>query len=275
ISKQDICSILQKIIPIVYLVLKNTTSSIDVNLNMVSVVSQHLCNWRHGFASAAVTQLTTFFLNPPDPSLQDTVQLKLEHFVFLYEDLNPSDPEKAFLSVFVQQLLLMSHLNTTKGYVQVPTLDTQSLKKHGMVGTLGLCSAALQCGLTLIKSGDIELKSPVSNKGSIAKLMTRDVQTPKKLNMASGKDSRTACTFSDQNWGVPTRKLTSAAKRRTAAQLQCIVEMAHALYTIGDGNLDALRNTGSEDEYALICRGSFLLISMTQLLHLLLTTTGS
>ncbi|KAL4080465.1 hypothetical protein J3A83DRAFT_4043716, partial [Scleroderma citrinum] len=167
--------------------------------------SQHLCNWRHGFASAAVTQLTTFFLNPPDPSLQDTVQLKLEHFVFLYEDLNPSDPEKAFLSVFVQQLLLMSHLNTTKGYVQVPTLDTQSLKKHGMVGTLGLCSAALQCGLTLIKSGDIELKSPVSNKGSIAKLMTRDVQTPKKLNMASGKDSRTACTFSDQNWGVPTR----------------------------------------------------------------------
>ncbi|KAL4063821.1 hypothetical protein J3A83DRAFT_4192417 [Scleroderma citrinum] len=248
ISKQDISNTLQEIIPVVYPVLKNTVSSIHTNSAMVSVVT--------------VVQLTAFFLNPLDPSPQDTMQLLLEYFAFLYEDLDSNDPDKAFCSVFMQQLLLTSHLNAMKGYVQVPALDTSSLAKHGMAGALGLCGAVvsfnkslsqLQHGLTLIKSGNIELKSMVSGKDGIAKLTTRDMQTPKKLNMASGKDSRTTCAFSDQNWGTPMRKLMCAAKRRTMAQLQHIVAMACASYLMGDDDPEALSNAGSEDEYTLIC----------------------
>ncbi|KAL4071375.1 hypothetical protein V8B97DRAFT_2044816 [Scleroderma yunnanense] len=253
ISKQDISNTLQEIILVVYPVLKNTVSSIHANSAMVSMLSQCLCDWRHGFASTAVAQLTAFFLNPPDPSPQDTMQLLLEHFAFLYEDLDSNDPDKAFCSVFVQQLLLTSHLNAMKGYIQVPALDTSSLVKHGVAGALGLCGAVLQHGLTLIKSGDIELKSMVSGKDGIAKLTTRDVWMLKKLNMASGKDSRTTCAFSDQNWGTLMRKLMCAAKRRTVAQLQHIVAMARALYLMGDNDLEALSNAGSADEYALIC----------------------
>ncbi|KAL4078067.1 hypothetical protein J3A83DRAFT_4410332 [Scleroderma citrinum] len=139
ISKQDISNTFQEIILVVYPVLKNTVSSIHANSAMVSMLSQHLCDWRHGFASAAIAQLTTFFLNPPDPLPQDTMQLLLECFAFLYKDLDSNDPDKAFCSVFMQQLLLTSHLNATKGYVQVPALDTSSLVKHGVAGALGLC----------------------------------------------------------------------------------------------------------------------------------------
>lgn len=100
--------------------------------------------------------------------------------------------------------------------------------------------------------GDIEFDSTVPVKGGITKVTTRDVRTPKKLNMASGKDSRTACAFSDQNWGDPTRKLTAAAKRRTLSQLEAIVKMA-CNSAVGERDPDSLSNAESDDEYALIC----------------------
>ncbi|KAI5986747.1 hypothetical protein F5J12DRAFT_787175 [Pisolithus orientalis] len=158
-------------------------------------------------------------------------------------------PEKAFHSIFVQQLLLSSHLIATKGYVQVPTLDTSSLAKHGIVGALGLCAASV----TFIKSGDIKLKSPVNVKDGIAKVAMRFVWTPIKYNMALGKDSKTACMFSDQNWGAPMRKFMGAAKRRFIAQLQVIVELALALLVIGQElNPKLSSDAGSDNKYALI-----------------------
>ncbi|KAI6098954.1 hypothetical protein EDD16DRAFT_1763199 [Pisolithus croceorrhizus] len=250
ITKQDICHALREIISVVYPTLKNVSSTILPNSPMAS---QRLCDWRHGFASAAVAQLAAFFLNPHDPSPKVTAQVLLDHFTFLYEDLDATSPEKAFRSVFVQQLLLGSHLSATKGFVQVSALDTSSLAKHGIVGALGLCGAALMRGLNLIKSGDIELKAPANTKDGIAKLATRDVRTPVRFNMASGKDSKTACAFSDQNWGTPTRKFTSAAQRRSITQLQDIVELALTSLTIGqEPDPNALSNAGSDDEFALI-----------------------
>ncbi|KAI6032114.1 hypothetical protein PISMIDRAFT_16200 [Pisolithus microcarpus 441] len=105
ISKQEICNALQEIIPVIYLILKNTANTICPNSPMVSVASQCLCDWRHGFASAVVAQLSTFFLKPYDPSPKSTAQLLLNQFTFLYEDLDVTVPDKAFHSVFVQQLL--------------------------------------------------------------------------------------------------------------------------------------------------------------------------
>ncbi|KAI6138232.1 hypothetical protein EDD17DRAFT_1516926 [Pisolithus thermaeus] len=240
ITKQDICHALREIISVVYPTLKNVSSTILPNSPMVAV--------------ATVAQLAAFFLNPHDPSPKVTAQVLLDHFTFLYEDLDATSPEKAFRSVFVQQLLLGSHLSATKGFVQVSALDTSSLAKHGIVGALGLCGAALMRGLNLIKSGDIELKAPANTKDGIAKLATRDVRTPVRFNMASGKDSKTACAFSDQNWGTPTRKFTSAAQRRSITQLQDIVELALTSLTIGqEPDPNALSNAGSDDEFALIC----------------------
>ncbi|KAI6117615.1 hypothetical protein EV401DRAFT_2197663 [Pisolithus croceorrhizus] len=239
ITKQDICHALREIISVVYPTLKNVSSTILPNSPMVAV--------------ATVAQLAAFFLNPHDPSPKVTAQVLLDHFTFLYEDLDATSPEKAFRSVFVQQLLLGSHLSATKGFVQVSALDTSSLAKHGIVGALGLCGAALMRGLNLIKSGDIELKAPANTKDGIAKLATRDVRTPVRFNMASGKDSKTACAFSDQNWGTPTRKFTSAAQRRSITQLQDIVELALTSLTIGqEPDPNALSNAGSDDEFALI-----------------------
>ncbi|KAI6141204.1 hypothetical protein BKA82DRAFT_133344, partial [Pisolithus tinctorius] len=116
IAKQDICGALQEIMLVIYPILKNTASSILPSSPMVSVIN---------------------------PLPTNTAKLLLDHFTFLYEDLDTIVPEKAFHSIFVQQLLLSSHLTATKGYVQVPALDTLSLVKHGVVGALGLCAAVV------------------------------------------------------------------------------------------------------------------------------------
>ncbi|KAI6021329.1 hypothetical protein BKA83DRAFT_4126224 [Pisolithus microcarpus] len=143
-----------------------------------------------------------------------------------------------------------SHLSATKGYIQVPSLETSSLAKHSIVGALSLCSAALQHALNLIKSGDVKLKALAN-----AKVATRDVHTPVKFNMASGKDSKTACAFSDQNWGMPMRKFTSTAQRRSTTQLQGMIELALSSLAVGQElDPDALSDAESDDEYALICR---------------------
>ncbi|KIK26892.1 hypothetical protein PISMIDRAFT_8672 [Pisolithus microcarpus 441] len=108
--------------------------------------------------------------------------------------------------------------------------------------------SVLQHVLNLIKSGNVKLKVLAD-----AKVTTRDMHTPVKFNMASGKDSKTVCTFSDQNWGMPMRKFMSAAQRRSTAQLQGIVELALSSLVMGQElDLDALSNAGSDDEYVLI-----------------------
>ncbi|KAI6039693.1 hypothetical protein EDC04DRAFT_2602982 [Pisolithus marmoratus] len=89
-------------------------------------------------------------------------------------------------------------------------------------------ASALQHALNLIKSGDIELSAPAS-----AKVATRTMHTPTRFNMASGKDSKTVCAFSDQNWGIPTRKFMSTTQRRSTTQLQGIIELAISSLVMG------------------------------------------
>jgi hypothetical protein len=45
------------------------------------------------------------------------------------------------------------------------------------------------------------------------------------LNKTSGKVTTSAHTFSDQNWGVITKKLLDAAARQTSMQLWGIMEL--------------------------------------------------
>ncbi|KAL4081388.1 hypothetical protein V8B97DRAFT_1913451 [Scleroderma yunnanense] len=42
-----------------------------------------------------------------------------------------------------------THLNATKGYIQVPALNTNSLAKHGMAGALGLCGVVVSLNKSL------------------------------------------------------------------------------------------------------------------------------
>ncbi|KAI6153005.1 hypothetical protein BKA82DRAFT_4011403 [Pisolithus tinctorius] len=213
IAKQDIYRALQEIMLVIYPLLKNTASSI---LPSPPVVSQHLCDWRHGSASAAIV---ASFPNPQDPLPTNTAKLLLDHyhFTFLYEDLNMTVPEKAFHSIFVQQLLLSSHLTATKGYVQVLALDTSSLAKHGVVGALGLCAAAVM----FTKSGDVKLKSPINVEDGIATVEMRpELGSPNE----------------EVHWGHQKKIYCSASL---------------AIGQEFDPKL--LSDAGSDNEYALIC----------------------
>ncbi|KIK93426.1 hypothetical protein PAXRUDRAFT_829018, partial [Paxillus rubicundulus Ve08.2h10] len=79
------------------------------------------------------------------------------------------------------------------------------------------------------------------------------VKTPLRLNKASGRESTTACTFSEQNWGSITRKLTIAVSRQTTEQVAAILELARVAWLdemdmeLDEGVVD------SDDEYSTIC----------------------
>ena len=62
---------------------------------------------------------------------------------FLYEDLAPNDPQKAFHGNFVIHLLATTYIPSIKGHACVKGLDTHVLAFCGIKGILGLCCAVV------------------------------------------------------------------------------------------------------------------------------------
>ena len=79
----------------------------------------------------------------------------------------------------------------------------------------------LKHAISMASEGHITLKmiKAVEGKVSVPK-------TPIKLNEDSGKESHFVFAFSDQNWGLSTRKLMERVKKHTAGQIVAIVEVA-------------------------------------------------
>jgi len=105
----------------------------DINLQAY----QRLCEWRHGIGSAALALFTSFFAGMADDAIEHTAQQLLEKFTFLYEDFNITEPDKAFRSDFITQLLATTHLCSIKGHVDVPIFGTD------VKGIIGICGAAV------------------------------------------------------------------------------------------------------------------------------------
>ena len=67
----------------------------------------------------------------------------LENWAFAYKDFNASEPVTASQSPLLLQLLGLTHLQDTQGWVDVPGLDLPSKCDYGIRGVLTLCTAAV------------------------------------------------------------------------------------------------------------------------------------
>ena len=103
--------------------------------------------WHSNFGSTAVA-LVAYFLtlgsgDKPIDVQQTCSDLMDGPLSFLYQDLDVSDPEKAYQSHFVLHLLAHAHLRPCGGCPDIPALDTAALREHGAKGAIALCCSAV------------------------------------------------------------------------------------------------------------------------------------
>ena len=88
----------------------------------------------------------------PDPTaIQETCNDLLDKLSFLYEDLDDQKLENAYWSQFVLQLLAHAHMQSCVGCPDIPRIDTDTLKAHGIKGALSLCCAAVSTTFSPIR----------------------------------------------------------------------------------------------------------------------------
>ena len=104
--------------------------------------------WRSNFGSTALALVAHFLASEIGNTKNTAAMCKICHelldgFSFLYEDLDPTNSENAFWSHFLLQLLSHGHLHPCIGCPDIPKLDTENLKEHGIKGVLCLCCAVV------------------------------------------------------------------------------------------------------------------------------------
>ncbi|KAI6110927.1 hypothetical protein EDD16DRAFT_1710592 [Pisolithus croceorrhizus] len=165
------------------------------------LATRRLSVWRSNFGSTALAIMAHFLASSTDdtqPPVRETCNELLDGFAFLFQDLDPSKPENAYRSQFLLQLLAHTHLRPCIGCPDVPRLDTDALKEHGVKGAISLSCAALERAIRLFQRGQLHVDDQFSSRGKAT------ARTPLKLNKSSGKETSTALSFSEQNWGACT-----------------------------------------------------------------------
>ncbi|KAG2032961.1 hypothetical protein BDR03DRAFT_1014716 [Suillus americanus] len=170
-----------------------------------SKITQRLCTWRSNFSSTAIALIANFLASlrecededeEEDEDENENADSKekfmmqmaaslLEGYAFLFADPDTCKASEIYRSVFILQMITMTHLNAIAGFIDVPELDTRTLSSTKMESVIGACAVALERALKLV--AEKEKKST-------------DLKTPLKINKSTGKESSTPLAFSELNW---------------------------------------------------------------------------
>ncbi|KAG6375126.1 hypothetical protein JVT61DRAFT_3328 [Boletus reticuloceps] len=172
-----------------------------------------------------------------EKNVVDEAKYILEKNRFVYDKLDNKDVEKAFLADFMLDLMATIYLPYICGFMHIPELNMQALQYSGMSGTMGMCTAALKRGLSIICNGHTNLASQ---------------QAPASLNPGVGGLSESKFTFSEQNWGIAMRGLAAAARCRTNKELVNIMEQVRKVACSMNLPADSTDPEEAHDEYACI-----------------------
>ncbi|KAI6018937.1 hypothetical protein BKA83DRAFT_4023517, partial [Pisolithus microcarpus] len=140
VPEDNIVHALREIIKVVY----PTFVALDdvcPNTPIFSIASQRLSGWRHSLGSTAIALLDCYFASDPNTDVEQTCEALLRKCAFAYEDLDSSNPDKAFHGAFILQLLANAHLRSCAGSVDVPALHL-SPKQYRARGAIALCVTA-------------------------------------------------------------------------------------------------------------------------------------
>ncbi|KAI6012221.1 hypothetical protein EDC04DRAFT_2579953 [Pisolithus marmoratus] len=208
------------------IVLFKILSSLLLDSCLLGQASQRLCQWRSNFGSTAITVISHFLVSdvnsavPSLPEVRSKCSELLDNLAFLYSDPETLDPKTVFRSYFVLFLLGHAHIQACTGSPNMLNLISEDLKRTGIKGALALTCAALHRTLTLYNEGMLNFDAMVP---------PRKAKMPLKMNKATGKESSTALTFSEQNCGSRTRQYADAIAKRDDATLCEILAGATSL----------------------------------------------
>ncbi|KAI5992420.1 hypothetical protein EDD15DRAFT_2168172 [Pisolithus albus] len=141
IPEDNLVHALMEIAKVVYPTF-STLDDIRPNTPIFAVASQHLSGWRHSLGSTAIALVDCYLASDSDTDVERTCDAFLNKRAFAYEDLDSSNPDKAFHGAFVLQLLANAHLRSCAGSVDVPPLGLTS-KTYKARGAIALCVTAV------------------------------------------------------------------------------------------------------------------------------------
>jgi hypothetical protein len=128
-----------------------------------SKITQHLCTWHSNFGSTAIALIANFLASLRESEDEDEdkdedenentdsrekfmTQMAaslLKGYAFLFADPNTCKASEIYRSVFMLQMITMTHLNTVTGFVNVPELDTCTLSSTRMECVIGAYTVAV------------------------------------------------------------------------------------------------------------------------------------
>ncbi|KAG1908780.1 uncharacterized protein F5891DRAFT_937724, partial [Suillus fuscotomentosus] len=104
---------------------------------------QRLSEWRSNFGSTAIAIIFDFLTSNNDCDPEVLAGLLLKNFAFIFKDMDKREPDRAFHSAFMLQLLGKAHLSTINGHATIPTLKTKDLATKGIAGVIVFCATAV------------------------------------------------------------------------------------------------------------------------------------
>ncbi|KAG2030824.1 hypothetical protein BDR03DRAFT_1016715 [Suillus americanus] len=144
-----------------------------------SLTVQRLSEWQSNFGSTAIAIIFKFLTSNNDCDPEVLAGLLLKNFAFIFEDMDKCEPDGAFRSAFMLQLLGKAHLSAVNGHAIVPTLKTKDLASKRMASVIAFCATVLERAVTLISEGDIKVENILASTPSHSKL---NIKLPKVLN---------------------------------------------------------------------------------------------
>ncbi|KAF9237765.1 hypothetical protein BU15DRAFT_75757 [Melanogaster broomeanus] len=256
--------ILPALIEIFTVVYPDVRYKVTAEGSVFRVVTQRVNEWRSNFGSTALAIMNDFFSRNKDIDTKELATSLLQKCTFVYGNLDQPVKSEAFQSPFILQLLATVHIHNTVGHANVPNLDTERIAMCGITGALAASTAAIERALICIRDGIFVIKDILAEASTQWSLKHVKVKTPKSLNLATGKESRTEHAFSSANWQASTLSYVRSISARDDNDLQPIVSMAQAVLKkqnpdSTDGYL-GMSESGADgkeaDERALLCDAS-------------------
>ncbi|KAN0136758.1 hypothetical protein V8E53_005528 [Lactarius tabidus] len=206
---------------------KASNSAYCDSVGKPSRYNEHIPSW---FTSAATSALTSLFASDVaflecDNQVMFASEM-LEHYHFLYSDSLSKDHMEwtgmwcgpLFLQVF------MSQLNATTSRIPIPELGSET---QFYDGAITLAAAVVECTLTLIANGEIDIKLVIEDKEPMgSKCKHKSSKTSVwKVEQPNGPPQ----PFSDTLWGGATRDFMTSLGCVPHAAMNTIIDKASSV----------------------------------------------
>ncbi|KAG2145143.1 hypothetical protein DEU56DRAFT_910266 [Suillus clintonianus] len=219
--------------------------TIVLNGAVFSLTVQRLSEWRSNFGSTAIVLIYDFLMSNSDCDPEVLAGLLLKNYAFIFEDMDKRDPDGAFHSVFILQLLGKAHLNVVDGHANIPALKTKDLASKGMAGVIGFCATALERAVTLISDGDIKVEDILASTTSRGKVV---IKLPKVLNKLTGKETSAPYMFSRDLWHKANTGYMKSIKKKSKDFVETTVEMARSALNESTAADAAISHSSDDDQ---------------------------